>query len=407
MAVGLKVPEFISKVKGVELAAVASGVKKDGVPDLVLMSLSRGSNTVGVFTQNAFCAAPILVAKDNIRISTGRVRALLVNSGNANAGTGATGFSNAKECCSWIARELDINPNEVLPFSTGVISQHLDMEKLFAGIKKLKDGLSSDNWHLAANGIMTTDTTPKLVSKTVAIDGKDINIAGISKGAGMIRPNMATMLGFIATDANVALRDLQLCLESAVSRSFNAISIDGDTSTNDACILSATGKAGGDELTQAHPGWEKFQQSIDEVCCLLAQAIVRDGEGATKFITINVFQGTDEEECREVAYTLAHSPLVKTAFFASDPNVGRLLAAVGRSNIEGLSISTISISLDEVAVVNAGEQASTYTEERGQMIMDREEISINVNLGRGDSLSTIWTCDLSTEYVRINADYRS
>ncbi len=406
MAVGLKVPDVIAKIDGVELSAISCGVKASGGTDLVLLKFSEGTNTASVFTQNAFCAAPIVIAKEHLKASEG-VRALLINSGNANAGTGAIGLSNARYCCKAVADIIEIDANDVLPFSTGVISQQLNMNKLSAGIDQLNNELQPDNWHSAAIGIMTTDTLPKIVSRQTTINNFKVSMTGICKGAGMIRPDMATLLSFIATDAKVDPDDLQACLESAVSRSFNAISIDGDTSTNDACTLSATGKVGGNPLTRKHPEWWKFQSLVDDVCRLLAQSIIRDGEGATKFITVNVEQGGNEEECREVAYTLAHSPLVKTAFFASDPNVGRLLAAVGRSRIENLNIASICISLDEVDVVINAEPADSYTEERGQMVMDREEITINVRLARGESSFTLWTCDLSTEYVRINADYRS
>ena len=405
MAVGLVVPEVIHSVKGVRLASHAAKIRKSGEPDLVLFEFSPDTSVAAVFTRNAFCAAPVSLAREHLRDSP--IRALLINAGNANAGTGSQGLANARKSCEAIAGQLSISPEEVLPFSTGVISEQLPMEKLLQGIAQIGKGLSEDGWLAAAKGIMTTDTLPKIVSKKADIGGKEITVTGIAKGAGMICPDMATMLAFIVTDAKVVAGDLQDCLDLAVRDSFNAISVDGDTSTNDACVLAATGQAGGPALTRDHPAWKGFQVLIDEACQSLAQAIVRDGEGATKFMTLNITQGRDENECRQVAYTIAHSPLVKTAFFASDPNVGRLLAAVGRSRLQDLDIATVDISLDEVDIVIGGEPANTYTEELGQMVMNRQEITVNIALGRGQASSTVWTCDLSSDYVRINADYRS
>ena len=405
MAVGLVVPEVIHSVKGVRLASHAAKIRKSGEPDLVLFEFSPDTSVAAVFTRNAFCAAPVSLAREHLRDSP--IRALLINAGNANAGTGSQGLANARKSCEAIAGQLSISPEEVLPFSTGVISEQLPMEKLLQGIAQIGKGLSEDGWLAAAKGIMTTDTLPKIVSKKADIGGKEITVTGIAKGAGMICPDMATMLAFIVTDAKVVAGDLQNCLDLAVRDSFNAISVDGDTSTNDACVLAATGQAGGPALTRDHPAWKGFQVLIDEACQSLAQAIVRDGEGATKFMTLNITQGRDENECRQVAYTIAHSPLVKTAFFASDPNVGRLLAAVGRSRLQDLDIATVDISLDEVDIVIGGEPANTYTEELGQMVMNRQEITVNIALGRGQASSTVWTCDLSSDYVRINADYRS
>ncbi len=405
MAVGLTIPRDIEVVQGVELAAVTSGVKKNDLSDLVLLSLSEGTQTAGVFTRNAFCAAPVVIAKKNLQHAS--PRAFLINSGNANAGTGIEGLRNTEKCCHEVARKLSIQPEQVLPFSTGVISQQLPVGKILSGIAEASTRKAPKNWLLAAQAIMTTDTVPKIVSRKVLVAGTAINITGMCKGAGMIRPDMATMLAFIATDAHVAGPDLQVCLQEAVQQSFNAISIDGDTSTNDACMLSATGKAGGELLTQKHAEWQDFQTEVNGVCRQLAQAIVRDGEGATKFITINITQAQDKGEAREVAYTLAHSPLVKTAFYASDPNIGRILAAIGRSKIKNFDINNTNVSLDEVDIFTAGEQAESYSEARGQQVMDREEITINVKLGRGEAVFTLWTCDLSNEYVRINAEYRS
>lgn len=405
MAVGLKVPENVFAVKGVALSTVAAGIKSADTKDMVLFSFDEGAAVAGVFTKNAFCAAPVTLSRKHI--ARGNIRGLLINSGNANAGTGLEGMRNANTCCEQIAEQLSIDSAQILPFSTGVISQQLPMGKLSLGISLLRDGLNPENWLDAAFGIMTTDTQPKIVSRKVKIGSTEITITGISKGAGMIKPDMATMLAFIATDASVDDQALQSCLNDAVQSSFNAITIDGDTSTNDSCILVATGQAGDELLDTAHADWSSFQGEINTVCELLAQAIVRDGEGATKFITLNVSGGEHIEECRQVAYTIAHSPLVKTAFFASDANIGRLLAAIGRSGLHALDISLVNLSLDEVAVVEAGEPAASYTEERGQMAMSREEITVHIELGRGDAHACIWTTDLSHDYVSINADYRS
>lgn len=405
MAVGLKVPESIFPVKGVALSCVAAGIKSAGTNDMVLFSFDEGSTVAGVFTNNAFCAAPVTISRKHL--ANGNIRALLINSGNANAGTGAKGMLNTNTCCIDMAKSLCIESSQVLPFSTGVISQQLPMDKLSQGISLLRDGLSETNWLDAAVGIMTTDTLPKIVSRQIKVGPKEITITGISKGAGMIKPDMATMLAFITTDAVVEQQSLQSCLTDAVQTSFNAITIDGDTSTNDSCILVATGQAGGELLDTTHADWSVFQDEINVVCTLLAQAIVRDGEGATKFITLQVTGGVDTEECRQLAYTVAHSPLVKTAFFASDANIGRLLAAIGRSGLKALDIDLVNLSLDEIAVVESGEPASSYTEERGQLAMSREEITVHIELGRGKASATIWTTDLSHDYVSINADYRS
>lgn len=405
MAVGLKVPESIFPVKGVALSSVAAGIKSADTKDMVLFSFDEGTTVAGVFTNNAFCAAPVTISRKHL--VGGEIRALLINSGNANAGTGTNGMLNANTCCIEIAQSLSIESTQVLPFSTGVISQQLPMDKLSHGISLLRGGLSETNWLDAAVGIMTTDTLPKIVSRQIKVGPKEITITGISKGAGMIKPDMATMLAFIATDAVVEQQSLQSCLTGAMQTSFNAITIDGDTSTNDSCILVATGQAGGESLDTTHADWPAFQHEINVVCTLLAQAIVRDGEGATKFITLQVTGGADTEECRQLAYTVAHSPLVKTAFFASDANIGRLLAAIGRSGLKALNIDLVNLNLDEIAVVESGEPASSYTEERGQLAMSREEITVHIELGRGKADATIWTTDLSHDYVSINADYRS
>lgn len=405
MPVNLVLPELIHAVAGVELATTAAGIRKSGTDDMVLISLCEGTTTAGVFTSNAFCAAPVQLARQHLGDTSARM--LVINAGNANAGTGELGMANALKTCQAVATETGVEAQQVLPFSTGVISQQLPMEKVLNGISALADGRSADNWMAAARGIMTTDTAPKVASVKRRIGDRDITVTGISKGAGMIRPDMATMLAFIATDAPVERAALDECLSLAADQSFNCISIDGDTSTNDACMLCATGQAGGEVLNQSHPDWAAFCDLINEVTRVLAQAIVRDGEGATKFITLDIQGGRSVEECREVAYTIAHSPLVKTAFFASDANIGRLLAAIGRSPLEDLDIDKVDLSLGDVAIVTQGQPDSSYTEERGSEAMAPAEITVHVRLGRGEESATVWTCDLSHDYVTINAEYRT
>lgn len=405
MAVGLKYPEKMHPVKGVTLASVAAGLKKNGADDMVLIACDEETRGAAVFTRNAFCAAPVTVARNHLDRALPRF--LLINSGNANAGTGSQGMENALRSCARVAQHWSIKPESVLPFSTGVIGQQLDMHTMEKGIDSLVGSLSHDNWESASRGIMTTDTAPKGFSEVISIDGVDVTVTGICKGSGMICPNMATMLAFVATDANVRADSLQLLLDGVNSRSFNSITVDGDTSTNDALVVLATGRADNVELSETHPQWSDFTECVERACTSLAQSIVRDGEGATKFLEIAVGGGRDAEECRVVAYTIAHSPLVKTAFFASDPNVGRLLAAVGRSGIDDLDIGTVSLAIDDVSIVQNGEPAPSYTEQRGQEVMDREEITVSVQLGRGQESWSIWTTDLSHEYVRINAEYRT
>lgn len=405
MPVNLVLPELIHAVAGVELATTAAGIRKSGTDDMVLISLCEGTTTAGVFTSNAFCAAPVQLARQHLGDTSARM--LVINAGNANAGTGELGMANALKTCQAVATETGVEAQQVLPFSTGVISQQLPMEKVLNGISALADGRSADNWMAAARGIMTTDTAPKVASVKRRIGDRDITVTGISKGAGMIRPDMATMLAFIATDAPVERAALDECLSLAADQSFNCISIDGDTSTNDACMLCATGQAGGEVLNQSHPDWAAFCDLINDVTRVLAQAIVRDGEGATKFITLDIQGGRSVEECREVAYTIAHSPLVKTAFFASDANIGRLLAAIGRSPLEDLDIDKVDLSLGDVAIVTQGQPDSSYTEERGSEAMAPAEITVHVRLGRGEESATVWTCDLSHDYVTINAEYRT
>jgi len=397
--------DAILPVAGIRLASSAAGIKKNGKDDLVIFDIEGSSNCAATFTRNAFCAAPVTLARQHL--SKHPPRALLINSGNANAGTGETGMQNARQSCSWLADELNILPEQVLPFSTGVIGQQLPMPAMQSGIKQTVAGLAEDNWSAAAKGIMTTDTVAKAISKTVVVDEYQITISGIAKGSGMICPDMATMLAFIATDANIEAGFLQECLSETVTDSFNAITVDGDTSTNDACVLIATGKAGNGQLNGKSKEGSMFIAALREVCLYLAKAIVQDAEGATKFVTVSVLQAKSKAEARNVAYTIAHSPLVKTALFASDPNWGRILAAVGRAGIESLDISGVNIFLGDVCIVRNGGVDNDYTEDKGQAVMDQHEITITVALSRGDAVATIWTSDLSHEYVRINSEYRS
>lgn len=409
MAVGLCEPGEILPVAGIKLASISAGIKKNGMNDMVVLQVDDRASCAATFTKNAFCAAPVTLARQHLAQQTPEkgIRALLINSGNANAGTGDIGMKNAVQSCEWMAEKLQCSPQQILPFSTGVIGQQLPMAAMQSGIDKVAAQLLEDNWLLAAKGIMTTDTVAKAVSTTVMLDGQKVTISGIAKGSGMICPNMATMLSFIATDANIEAGFLQQCLSVAVDDSFNAITVDGDTSTNDACVLVATAKAGNEPLNNTSTQATIFIDALNSVCLQLAQKIVRDAEGATKFVTVVVEQSQKKSEAKNVAYTIAHSPLVKTALFASDPNWGRILAAVGRAGIEDLDINGVNIFLDEVCIVRGGGVDENYTEEQGQAVMDKEEITIRVELGRGASSASIWTSDLSHEYVRINSEYRS
>jgi len=391
-------------VPGIRLGVACAGVKYADRRDLAVIEMAAGSRCAAVFTRNAFCAAPVTVAKAHLRTSSPRY--LVINTGNANAGTGHQGVQDAEAICAAVAQLTGCQPAEVLPFSTGVIGEPLPVERLRAGLPGALAELRPDGWLDAAWGIMTTDTRPKFASRRLVIAGHAITVTGIAKGAGMIRPDMATMLAFLATDAAVASELLQGMLAEAVDMSFNAISVDGDTSTNDACVLVATGQAGLG-IGAASEEYEALKAAVQGVCIELAQAIVRDGEGATKFITVAVEQGRDTAECRQVAYTIAHSPLVKTAFFAADPNWGRILAAVGRAGLDNLSLSGVNIYLDEVCIVRRGERAADYTEAGGQRVMQRGDITIRVQLARGEAMARIWTTDLSFDYVRINAEYRT
>ncbi len=394
----------LKAIPGVRLGTASAGIKKPGRRDITLIEVCDGANTAAVFTRNAFCAAPVTVAKRHLGM--GAIRYLLINSGNANAGTGEPGLMAAEASCIALANQTGDNAREVLPFSTGVIGEPLPVEKIEKVLPQAIDALQLDGWADAARAIMTTDTVPKGVSVTFISQGSEITITGIAKGSGMIRPDMATMLSYVATDAGVQQTDLQSCLGEAVNRSFNRITVDGDTSTNDACVLIATGKSGVN-LKPGTADYKVFCNAVTQVCEHLAQAIIRDGEGATKLITIDVVEGQDQKECERVAFTVAHSPLVKTAFFASDPNWGRILAAVGRAGIENLDISKIYIYLGNLCIVENGGRAPSYTEAAGQAEMAQTDITVKICLGRGDSQARVWTCDFSYEYVRINAEYRT
>lgn len=405
MAVGLSSPETLLPISGCCLSSVQAGIRYSGRDDLVVITFDQATTTAAVFTQNAFCAAPVSVAKQHLLSMA--PRALLINSGNANCGTGQRGHDDAMATCRLVADSLSLKPAEVLPFSTGVIGEYLPIDKFGPAISQACGQLAKDGWYQAAQAIMTTDTVAKGLSKQVDTAHGKVTITGIAKGSGMIRPDMATMLSYIATDARVSQSDLQSLLYAATEVSFNAVTVDGDTSTNDACTLSATGTSGID-LSPGAQGWDDFAAAVTEVCQFLAQALIRDGEGATKFVTVNVHSATTAEQAKSVAYTVAHSPLVKTALFASDPNWGRLLAAIGRAPVaEPLNVSRIGISLNDVAIVTAGERDADYTEAAGQAVMDKDEISINISLGAGSAATTVWTSDLSHDYVSINADYRS
>lgn len=406
MAVGLApLPEF-HPIDGIRIGVASAGIKRAGRKDLVLFELQEGTRTAAVFTKNAFCAAPVILAKKHLAEAAPRY--LLINTGNANAGTGEPGLRNAESCCGWVAELAGVASSQVLPYSTGVIGEPLPVDKIKAALPEAFANLSPNAWADAANGIMTTDTLPKGATVEVIIDGAPVRISGISKGAGMICPNMATMLAYVATDARIEATLLQRLLVEVVEASFNRITIDGDTSTNDACTLMATGRSQAPEFTEANQElWRPFREALCELFIRLAQAIVRDGEGATKFVTVQVEGAASSEEALDVAYNIAHSPLVKTALFASDPNWGRILAAIGRSRVTDLDVSRINVYLNDVCIAQAGGRAATYTEEQGQAEMSKEEILIRVELNRGAHVEKVWTTDLSHEYVRINAEYRT
>jgi len=400
-------PKQLLPVPGISLGATEAGIKQPNRRDLLVIKLVENTQVAGVFTQNRFCAAPVTVAKAHLA-SALPICALVINTGNANAGTGQSGIVHARTTCTALAELIDCQAQQILPFSTGVIMEPLPVEKITASLPQAIANLSPDNWFAAAQAIMTTDIVPKGVSRQIQLGGITVTITGIAKGSGMIHPNMATMLGYIATDAAITQPLLNDMVRHAADQSFNRITVDGDTSTNDALILMATGQAKHCPITTtADPEFTTLQNAITEVAIQLAQMIVRDGEGATKFITVQVEGGKTEEECSKVAYAIAHSPLIKTACFASDPNLGRILAAIGYAGINDLDVNRLQLYLGDVLVAERGGRAASYREEEGQHIMQVPEITIRVKLNRGDATVTIWTCDLSYDYVKINADYRS
>ncbi len=405
----LPIASDLKPVNGLRLGHAEAGIKRAGRKDVLVIELPVGSSVAGVFTKNRFCAAPVQICREHLAATKKAgldVRALVVNTGNANAGTGEPGYQNAIKTCDELAKLMGLKREQVLPFSTGVILEPLPVEKVVAAMPQAISRLEADNWFNAAESIMTTDTQPKATSKQVQINGQTITLTGISKGAGMIHPNMATMLGYVGTDAKVSQGLLQQLTTEAADLSFNAITIDGDTSTNDSFIVMATG-ASGVEIPSSGSAFDAFRQALIEISQQLAQMIVRDGEGATKFITIQIDGGKTEAECKQVAEAIAHSPLVKTAFFASDPNLGRILAAIGYAGIADLDVSGVQLWLDDVWVAKDGGRHPDYKEEDGQRVMKKAEIKVKANLGRGTATQTVWTCDLSHEYVSINADYRS
>ena len=409
MPVNLSAPDpaALFAVPGVRIGVTEAGVRKANRKDLTVVLIDEGAAVGGVFTQNRFCAAPVQVCRDHLKADHG-IRAMVINTGNANAGTGEDGLARTRTVCVALARHLNISPEQILPFSTGVIMEPLPVDRIEAGLQAALADAAPEHWARAAEGIMTTDTVPKAFSERVLIGGATVTITGISKGAGMIRPNMATMLGFMATDAKIDASLIQPLALQLADASFNRVTIDGDTSTNDSFVVIATQKAGNQSITSLDSAdGQVLVAAMQNVARQLAQAIVRDGEGATKFITIRVEGGKNSAECRQVAYAVAHSPLVKTAFFASDPNLGRILAAVGYAGIDDLDQTGIDLYLDDVHVAVHGGRAPDYREEDGQRVMKQSEIMVRIGLGRGDASDTVWTCDLSHDYVSINADYRS
>ena len=406
MAVGdIKTPH-LPPINGIRLSSVDAGIRYAGREDLVLIELPEGSSVAGCFTRNLYKAAPVIVSQKHL--ASARTRYLLINSGNANACTGEQGMDDANNSCKQVAELADVTSESVLPFSTGVIGMPMNMNAVEKGIPRAYETLGDDNWETVAKAIMTTDTFPKMVTREILIGDTSVRINGIAKGAGMIRPDMATMLAYVFTDADVQSETLQKICSLATDKSFNRVTVDGDTSTNDSVILAATGKAKMpviDSIDSSHG--QLFAEAVIDVFQELAQLLVRDGEGATKFVTISVDSGADTDDCLKVAYSIAHSPLVKTAMFASDPNWGRLVAAIGRADVEHLDASNVRIWLDDLLIVENAGVASGYSEELGQQVFDQAEFTIRVDLGMGDCSETIWTCDLSHEYVSINADYRS
>ncbi|HEX4869938.1 MAG TPA: bifunctional glutamate N-acetyltransferase/amino-acid acetyltransferase ArgJ [Moraxellaceae bacterium] len=406
MAVGNLDLPVMHPVKGVRIGITEAAIRYKNRRDLTVFEIAEGATVSAVFTQNSYCAAPVLLCREHLARATPRY--LVINTGNANAGTGTVGMDNAIASCRALATLAGVPVERVLPFSTGVIGEHLPVDRLAAALPAALGKLDANAWAEAASGIMTTDTRPKGASEQVQVGGVTVTVTGISKGAGMIRPNMATMLGYVATDAAVAQPVLDELLKGAVNQSFNRITIDGDTSTNDSCVLIASGAAGNAPLAAASGAdYEALKGAVYRVFARLAQLIVRDGEGATKFMTVQVEEGASTEECCDVAYSIAHSPLVKTAFFASDPNWGRIVAAIGNAGLQGLVVSRVRVYLNDVCIVDNGGRAPAYTEEQGAAVMKQEEITIRVCLGRGAARDTVYTCDFSYDYVKINADYRS
>jgi len=406
MAVGLSEPANPAPVGGIRLAACSAGIYRKLRLDMVLFEMSRDSGCAAVFTQNAFCAAPVQIARRHLAIIP-HPRYLLINAGNANAGTGERGLFDARRTCEYLAEKGGCRPEEVLPFSTGVIGEYLPVDRLCQGVDAMLGRLDEHNWRDCSRAIMTTDTVAKSVSKQVVLDGRQVTLTGIAKGSGMIKPDMATMLAFIATDAQLDHGLMQSMLQQSVNRSFNRITVDGDTSTNDACVLVATGKSGVVIQAGNQERYSLFNAALHEICLDLAQAIIRDGEGASKYLSITVSGGRNSLDCLRTAYAIAESPLVKTACHASDPNWGRILAAVGRAGILDLEIGRVSIQVNDVCIVAKGMRTPEYTEDQGKRAMLQDEIFVTVDLGMGDAEETVWTCDLSAEYIRINAEYRT
>lgn len=406
MAVGLMAPVALEAVGGVRVGTAEAAIKKPGRDDLVVFELAPGSATAGVFTQSAFAAAPVRLCRERLAGGAG-VRALLINSGNANAATGSAGIEDARAVCAAVAAALGCAPEEVLPFSTGVIGQRLPVARMVQAVPRAVATASADGWTAAMQAIMTTDTVPKGASRRVRLSFGEVTVTGIAKGVGMIHPNMATMLAFVATDARLAAGEAQALLAEVVERTFNCVTVDGDTSTNDACVLVATGGAGGSALAPGSADHARLAEAVEAVCLALAHAIVRDGEGATKFVTIRVEGAQSRAEARRVALSVAHSPLVKTALFASDANWGRIAMAIGKAGVEGLDAATVGLTLDDVPLLAGGEPHPDYREELGAAVVARPEFTIGISLGRGEASATVWTCDFSYDYVRINAEYRT
>ncbi len=399
-------PASLHPVQGVRLGIASAGIKKPGRRDITLIELAPGSHVAGVFTQNRFCAAPVTLCRQHL--ATENIRALVINTGNANAGTGEAGLANARRTCEAVAGLFGCAPESILPFSTGVILEPLPVDKILPALPAAQADLAPDHWSEAAHAIMTTDIVAKGASRQIRLDGKTVTVTGIAKGSGMIHPNMATMLGYLATDAAVAPALMQQLVKDVADVSFNCVTVDGDTSTNDSFILIATGQAGNAAIADAASAdYAALKAALDAVAIELAQAMARDGEGATKFMSIAVEGGRDRAECKQIAYAIARSPLVKTAFFASDPNLGRILAAIGYAGVADLDVNALRVWLGDVLVAECGGRAASYTEAQGAAVMKEAEITVRVALGRGNASATVWTCDFSYDYVKINAEYRT